>query len=218
MFRGHLTWTVLITSLLIILIFPARRRVSRSARPPLRCRGSIPPTVGRSWQAPLLVLWAPEVYVIALPFFGIVSEILPVFSRQADLRLPDPGLRDDRDRRVVGQRLGAPHVCDRANPAAVLRGDDDAHRGADRREVLQLDRHPVGRPPAFSTPMIWAMGFLVTFLFGGTGVILASPLDFRLSDSTSWWPTSTTSSSGPSCSRCSRLLFLVAEVRRRMLQ
>jgi len=37
----------------------------------------------------------------------------------------------------------------------------------------------------FETPMIWAIGFLVTFTFGGlTGVILASPpLDFHLSDS-----------------------------------
>jgi cytochrome c oxidase subunit 1 len=36
----------------------------------------------------------------------------------------------------------------------------------------------------FETPMVWALGFLVTFLFGGlTGVILASPaLDFQLSD------------------------------------
>ena len=38
---------------------------------------------------------------------------------------------------------------------------------------------------AMRTPMLWAVGFLVTFLFGGiTGVILASPpLDFQLSDS-----------------------------------
>jgi cytochrome c oxidase subunit 1 len=35
------------------------------------------------------------------------------------------------------------------------------------------------------TPMLWAIGFLVTFLFGGlTGVILASPaMDFHLTDS-----------------------------------
>ena len=37
----------------------------------------------------------------------------------------------------------------------------------------------------FDTPMLWSVGFLVTFLFGGlTGVILASPpLDFHVSDS-----------------------------------
>jgi cytochrome c oxidase subunit 1 len=37
----------------------------------------------------------------------------------------------------------------------------------------------------FETPMVWAIGFLVTFLFGGlTGIILsAPPLDFHLSDS-----------------------------------
>jgi cytochrome c oxidase subunit 1 len=36
----------------------------------------------------------------------------------------------------------------------------------------------------FETPMLWALGFLVTFLFGGlTGVMLASPpLDFHVSD------------------------------------
>ena len=38
---------------------------------------------------------------------------------------------------------------------------------------------------SFDTPMLWAIGFLTTFLFGGlTGVILASPpLDFHVSDS-----------------------------------
>lgn len=37
----------------------------------------------------------------------------------------------------------------------------------------------------FETPLIWVIGFLVTFLFGGlTGVILATPpLDFHVSDS-----------------------------------
>ncbi|MEU9985127.1 cbb3-type cytochrome c oxidase subunit I, partial [Streptomyces sp. NPDC050856] len=38
---------------------------------------------------------------------------------------------------------------------------------------------------SFETPMLWAIGFLVTFLFGGlTGVILASPpMDFHVTDS-----------------------------------
>src|SRR5690625_6028406 len=39
----------------------------------------------------------------------------------------------------------------------------------------------------FETPMLWSIGFLVTFLFGGlTCVILASPpLDFRSEEHTS---------------------------------
>ena len=58
----------------------------------------------------------------------------------------------------------------------------------------------------FETPMLFAIGFLVTFLLGGlTGVILASPPHglprHRLA--TSWWPTSTTWCSAPWCSRCS---------------
>ena len=38
---------------------------------------------------------------------------------------------------------------------------------------------------SFDTPMLWSIGFLTTFLFGGlTGIILASPpLDFHVSDS-----------------------------------
>jgi cytochrome c oxidase subunit 1 len=42
-----------------------------------------------------------------------------------------------------------------------------------------------GGSVSFETPMLWALGFLITFLFGGlTGIILASPpLDFHVSDS-----------------------------------
>ena len=42
-----------------------------------------------------------------------------------------------------------------------------------------------GGSMSFDTPMLWSIGFLTTFLFGGlTGVILASPpLDFHVSDS-----------------------------------
>jgi cytochrome c oxidase subunit 1 len=42
-----------------------------------------------------------------------------------------------------------------------------------------------GGSVSFDTPMLWSIGFLTTFLFGGlTGIILASPaLDYQLSDS-----------------------------------
>ncbi|WP_418606563.1 cbb3-type cytochrome c oxidase subunit I [Georgenia sp. SUBG003] len=52
------------------------------------------------------------------------------------------------------------------------------------REVLQLDRHDVAREAHLRAPMLYSLGFLVTFLFGGlTGVILSSPaMDFQVHD------------------------------------
>ena len=55
----------------------------------------------------------------------------------------------------------------------------------------------------FETPMLFAVGFLVTFLFGGlTGVLLASPpIDFHVSDTLlRGRRTSTTCCSARSCS------------------
>ncbi len=62
---------------------------------------------------------------------------------QADLRLHRPGRRDDRHRGPVGDGVGPPHVRHRPGAAAVLLVHDVPHRGPDRREVLQLDRHDV---------------------------------------------------------------------------
>ena len=138
------------------------------------------------WQHLFWFFGHPEVYIIALPFFGIISEILPVFSRKPMFGYKGLVVRDHRASRALSVTVWAHHMyVTGAGAAAVLRVHDDADRGAHRGEVLQLDRHDVGRLLSFETPMLWAIGFLVTFLFGGlTGVILASPpLDFHLSDS-----------------------------------
>ena len=39
------------------------------------------------WQHLFWFFGHPEVYIVALPFFGIVTEVFPVFSPQAGVRL-----------------------------------------------------------------------------------------------------------------------------------
>ena len=104
------------------------------------------------WQHLFWFFGHPEVYVIALPFFGIISEVLPVFSRKPIFGYKTLVYATIAHRGPVGQRLGAPHVRHRPGAAAVLRDHDDADRGADRGEVLQLDRHDVGRQAVLRHP------------------------------------------------------------------
>ena len=78
-------------------------------------------------------------YVIALPFFGIVSEVFPVFARKplfgysglvyATLSIA-----------ALSVAVWAPHVRHRRGPAAVLLVLTFLI-AVDRCEVLQLDRH-----------------------------------------------------------------------------
>jgi cytochrome c oxidase subunit 1 len=136
------------------------------------------------WQHLFWFFGHPEVYIIALPFFGIVTEILPVFSRK-----PIFGYVG-----LVGATLGI----------AILSVAVWAHHmfvtGAVDLPFFSGMTFLIAVPTgvkffnwigtmwrgqlSFETPMLFAVGFLVTFLLGGiTGVMLASPpIDFHVSD------------------------------------
>ncbi|MGW0482483.1 MULTISPECIES: aa3-type cytochrome oxidase subunit I [Nonomuraea] len=188
MFRMPIfTWNVLLTSMLVLMAFP----VLAAALLALEADRKFGTHIFSSdnggpmlWQHLFWFFGHPEVYIIALPFFGIVTEILPVFSRK-----PIFGYIS-----LVGATISI----------AGLSITVWAHHMFPTGQVLLpffsfmtfLIAVPTGVKffnwvgtmwrghLSFESPMLFSIGFLVTFLLGGlTGVILASPpLDFHISD------------------------------------
>ncbi|WP_434740177.1 aa3-type cytochrome oxidase subunit I [Micromonospora sp. SH-82] len=189
MFRMPIfTWNLLLTSVLVILVFPllAAALLALAADRILGAAVFSPDTGGPMlWQHLFWFFGHPEVYIVALPFFGIVTEIIPVFARK-----PIFG--------YTGLVLATIAIT-------VLSMSVWAHHMFGTGQVLlpffsflsYLIAVPTGvkffnwlgtmwkGQITFETPMLFAIGFLVTFLLGGlTGVLLASPpADFHVTDS-----------------------------------
>jgi cytochrome c oxidase subunit 1 len=189
MFRMPImTWNILLTSLLVVLVFPflAAALFALAADRVLGAQVFNVETGGPMlWQHLFWFFGHPEVYVVALPFFGIITEVIPVFSRKP----------------VFGYKgLVAATLLITGLSMSVW-----AHHMFGTGQVLLpffsllsfLIAVPTGMKffvwigtmwrgqISFETPMLFALGFMVTFLFGGlTGVLLASPpLDFHVHDS-----------------------------------
>ncbi len=86
MFRMPIfTWNIFVTSLLVLLVFPVLAAGLLVLEADRRLGTQIlDPGVGGAvlWQHLFWFFGHPEVYIIALPFFGIITEVLPVFSRK----------------------------------------------------------------------------------------------------------------------------------------
>jgi cytochrome c oxidase subunit I len=189
MFRMPIfTWNTLVTSILVLMAFPvlAAALFALGADRVFGAHVYDPANGGAIlWQHLFWFFGHPEVYIIALPFFGIISEVLPVFSRKpifgyktliyATIAIAALSVTVWAHHMYVTGSVLLPFFALMTMFVVVSMGVG----------VFDWIGTMWRGSVTFESPMLWAIGFLITFTFGGlTGVILASPpLDFHVSDS-----------------------------------
>ncbi len=189
MFRMSIfTWNTLLTSILVLLAFPVLTGalVALGADRIVGAQIFNPEHGGAIlWQHLFWFFGHPEVYIIALPFFGIVTEILPVFSRKP----------------IFGYKSLVAATIAIGGLSITVWAHHMFPTGAVLLPFFSFMTFLIAVPTgvkffnwagtmwrgqlSFETPMLYSIGFLATFLFGGlTGVLLASPpIDFHVTDS-----------------------------------
>ena len=183
------TWEMVATSLLVFMAFPALaadllllfvdRHLGGHAFDPAHGGNAI------LWQHLFWFFGHPEVYVMILPYFGVISEIIPVFSRKPIFGYTGLVISAFA---IAGLSMGvwAHHMFTTGavnNPffsfvsflIAVPTGVKFFNW------IATMWRGSI----SFQTPMLFSLGFLMNFLLGGiTGVMVASPpIDFQAQDS-----------------------------------
>ncbi|MFE7563875.1 cytochrome c oxidase subunit I [Kitasatospora sp. NPDC057500] len=181
-------WNVLLTAVLVLFAFPVLAAALLCLESDRRFGSHVFDAANGGallWQHLFWFFGHPEVYIIALPFFGIVTEIIPVFSRKpifgytgligATVAITGLSITVWAHHMFVTGQVLLPFFSIMTMLIAVPTGVKFFNWiGTMWRGSL-----------SFETPMLWSVGFLVTFLFGGlTGVLLAAPpIDFHVSDS-----------------------------------
>jgi cytochrome c oxidase subunit 1 len=182
------SWNILVMAVLILISFPVLTAalvlllLDRQFE-----AGVFLPREGGDpilWQHLFWFFGHPEVYIVALPFFGVISEIIPVFSRKP--------LFGYRFLIIATVLIGAYSFTVWAHHMYTT--------GAVALPFFSIATFIIAVPTGikffnwiatmwggsltFPTPMLWAIGFLYVFLFGGiSGVILGSPpIDYQLHD------------------------------------
>jgi cytochrome c oxidase subunit 1 len=189
MFRMPLfTWTILVTQLLVLLATP----VFTSALAMLFIDRNLGGSFFNPAKGGIAVLWQnvfwfyshPAVYVMVLPGMGIISDVLPVFSRKplfgykafvfATVGIGALGFSVWAHHMFATGQVLLPFFSIMTFLIAVPTGVKFFNW------IATLVRGQLSFPPA----MLFAIGFLTMFLIGGIdGVFLASPpVDFALTD------------------------------------
>ena len=189
MFRMPIfTWNILVTSLLILFAFPPLTGALAMLFIDRHFGGAFfDPSHGGSailWQHLFWFFGHPEVYILILPFFGVITEVVSTFSRKpvfgyvsfvfATMAIASLSMAVWAHHLFTTGAVSLPFFSIASFAIAVPTGIKFFNW------IATMWRGHL----TFETPMLWAIGFLYLFLLGGiTGIIVASPaLDFHLQD------------------------------------
>ncbi|TYP82823.1 cytochrome c oxidase subunit 1 [Blastococcus xanthinilyticus] len=182
------TWNTLVTSVLVLFAFPILTAAIMGMLADRNLGALIYSDENGGpmlWQHLFWFFGHPEVYIIALPFFGIVTEVIPVFARKplfgykgmvfATLSIAALSLAVWAHHMFATGAVLLPFFAFLTYLIAVPTGIKFFNW------IGTMWRGQM----TFETPMLFSLGFLITFLLGGlTGVLLASPpLDWHVNDS-----------------------------------
>ena len=189
MFRMPIfTWNALLTSVMVLVAFPVLAAALLVLEIDRRMGSHVfDASSGGAllWQHLFWFFGHPEVYILAIPFFGIATEIIPVFSRKP----------------LFGYKTLIAATIAIAGLSMTVWAHHMFTTGAVLLPFFSFMTFLIAVPTGvkffnwigtmwkgqltFEPPMLFTIGFLITFLFGGiTGIILASPpLNFAVSDS-----------------------------------
>ncbi|HZA00397.1 MAG TPA: cytochrome c oxidase subunit I [Acidimicrobiales bacterium] len=183
------TWNMLVTSVLVLIAFPVISAAAIMLFSDRQFGSHIYDVAGGGsavlWQHLFWFFGHPEVYILVLPFFGVVTEVLPVFSWRpvfgyAGLVFATIAIA------ALSVGVWAHHMF--ATGAVLLpffTGFSMLIAVPTGVKFFNWIGTMWGGRLTFPTPMLFALGFLFTFLLGGlSGVVLASaPIDFHVTDS-----------------------------------
>jgi cytochrome c oxidase subunit I len=182
------TWNSIVTLIMVLVAFPSIAVAFAMLFIDRRLGGQLfDPSAGGSpilYQHLFWFFGHPEVYIMVLPFFGVVTEIVPVFSRK----------------RLFGYTGFVLATLLIAGYSMTVWAHHMFTTGAVENPFFSAMSFLIAVPTGikffnwigtmwrgriwFSTPMLFCLAFLGNFLIGGiTGVMVASPpLDYHFQD------------------------------------
>jgi cytochrome c oxidase subunit 1 len=182
------TWTVLVTNVLLLFAVPVLAAGMLMLFIDRNYGGSFfNPAAGGDtilWQHVFWFFGHPEVYILILPAFGVISEVIPVFSRKplfgykafvvATVSIGVLGFGVWAHHMFTTGAVFLPFFSITTFLIAVPTGVKMFNW------IATMWRGKI----VFKTPMLFAVGFLASFLIGGLdGAFSAStPIDFALQD------------------------------------